>query len=190
MDFLASRAVTSRKSHVLQALRILPSFHDKTFEEAYRDAYTGILKGIWEQSAYDVELARKVLSWVIFTKDPQNLTIDMVQRALFFEDEIDETGTDIDITDDKYDEIPEEKLSSVCRGLLTVDHHGRTLHVAAYFGLRLMAMTLLEKPQDIEAKDLRGWDPLRWAIFGESDALVALLFDHKASLVSEDHDGL
>jgi ankyrin repeat protein len=297
MDFLASKAVTSRKSHVLQALRSLPSFHDKTFEEAYRDAYTGILKGIWEQSAYDVELARKVLSWVVFTKDPQNLTIDVVKHALFLEDEIDEAGTDIDVTDDEYDEIPEEKLLSVCRGLLTVDHHGRTLrfvhytaeiyfskpavqnvdfpsaqeqitqaclscilsntlrgagcyqlyryaslhwghhaqtveelvqheiqrlfederkmrhsfqrvvapdwskglavnsgikplHVAAYFGLRLIATTLLEKTEDIEAKDFRGWDPMRWAIFGESDALVALLFDHKANLLSQDYDGL
>lgn len=301
MDFLAREAATSRKSHVLQALRRLPSFHDKTFEEAYQDAYTGILKGIWEQSAYDVELARKVLSWVIFTKDPQNLTIDMVQRALSLEDEIDDSGTDIDVTDDDYDEIPEEKLLSVCRGLLTVDHQGRTLHfvhytaeiyfskpsvqnvdfpnaqeqiaqaclscilsntprgagcyaldryasqhwghhaqiveelvqpeiqklfedeermrnsfqavvaplprdwrsksqavnsgikplhVAAYFGLLLITTTLLEKSEDIEAKDFRGWDPMRWAIIGESDALVALLFDHKANLLSEDNDGL
>ncbi|OKO93979.1 hypothetical protein PENSUB_12258 [Penicillium subrubescens] len=301
MDFLASKAVTSRKFHVLQALRSLPSFHDKTFEEAYRDAYTGILKGIWEQSPYDVELARKVLSWVVFTKDPQNLTIDIVKQALLLEDEIDEAGTDTDVTDDEFDEIPEEKLLSVCRGLLTVDHHSRTLrfvhytaeiyfskpavqnvdfpnaheqiaqaclscilsstprgagcyaldryaslhwghhariveeivqpkiqklfedeekmrnsfqavvaplprdwrskgqavnsgikplHVAAYFGLRSIATTLLERSEDIESKDFRGWDPMRWAIFGKSDALVALLFDHKANLLLEDYEGL
>jgi hypothetical protein len=66
MDILANAADASQTTHgIATALRSLPSFRDKTYaqaSQAYQVAYQQILKNIWDQRPYDVDLARKVLS--------------------------------------------------------------------------------------------------------------------------------
>ncbi|CAN9137660.1 unnamed protein product [Alternaria alternata] len=320
MDFLgyAAEPVMARKGRVRKALRSLPSFRDKSFEEAYQRAYQSILKGIFQdQNPSDVDLARRVLSWVVFTKDRMHLTVGMVQRALSISAVSEEfNGNDDDDHDDEYDdeyddgydenedyddcdEVPVDKILSVCRGLLTVDHRSQilrfvhftaeeyfsspriqdndfprgqeqiakaclscilsdpcegsdqmslyqyssrhwghhakivedllqseidnylnikdkmqksfgeviqalpvdwdertdwecqassieALHVASYFGLKSTAAKLLQSGHNTETTDSRGRTAMRWAIMGASDALVTLLFNHKASLLSQD----
>ncbi|KAK1625499.1 hypothetical protein BDP81DRAFT_397778 [Colletotrichum phormii] len=63
------------------------------------------------------------------------------------------------------------------------------LHIAAYFGLQQTAMKFLDRGEDIEVKDCRGWTPMQWAIVGRSRDLVKMLFERHASLVSEDIHG-
>ncbi|KUJ12762.1 uncharacterized protein LY89DRAFT_192295 [Mollisia scopiformis] len=314
MDILGDAADASLTPYgVAVALQTLPSFRNKSraqASEAYQEAYQTILKNIWDQSHAD--LARKVLSWVVFAEKVSTLTISIVQRAISIdalrtaseniernaalddEDQLSELEDedDISFTSPQSNEIAEEVLLSVCRGLVTVDnssgrirlvhytaesyfasevvqrrffpkaqedlaeaciaclssddayehplykyssrhwgHHARhaesqlqqkieyliqdtrvsrdcsrsilhalppswlpskrsslkhplkPLHLAAYFDLKLTAMQLLANGVQIDCQDSREWNAMKWAVVGESEELVTLLYERQPSLL-------
>ncbi|EEU34232.1 uncharacterized protein NECHADRAFT_85502 [Fusarium vanettenii 77-13-4] len=151
----------SRKSAIKKALRTLPQFDHTQILESYQKAYRAILKNIWFQGPFKVNLARRVLSWVIFTREPSGLTLPVLQQALLLEDaespvgqnETALSGWDYDINDrdeDEQDEasisddpsnssasthgdvILEETILSVCRGLITIDQVSKHIRFVHY----------------------------------------------------------
>ncbi|RMJ18071.1 hypothetical protein CDV36_002268 [Fusarium kuroshium] len=67
-------------------MKDLPQFSHAQILESYQEAYQEVLKNIWNQSPSRVKLARQVLSWVIFTLEPYNLTLPVLQQALSLQD--------------------------------------------------------------------------------------------------------
>ncbi|KAL2671397.1 hypothetical protein Neosp_013983 [[Neocosmospora] mangrovei] len=152
---------SSRKSAIKKALRTLPQFDHTQILESYQKAYRAILKNIWFQGPFKVSLARRVLSWVIFTREPSGLTLPVLQQALSLEDaespvgqhETALSGWDYEINDrdeDEQDEasisddpsdssastqgdvILEETILSVCRGLITIDQGSKHIRFVHY----------------------------------------------------------
>ncbi|KAH7244907.1 hypothetical protein B0J15DRAFT_564744 [Fusarium solani] len=80
------------------ALKNLPQFGHTQAWETYEEAYKKILKNIWSQSTSRVKLARQVLSWVIFTQEPSNLTLPVLQRALSLQNAGDTVRQDLEPT--------------------------------------------------------------------------------------------
>jgi ankyrin repeat protein len=107
---------SSKKGAIEERLRNLPSFSDGNHWQNYKDAYELILKDIWEQKAADVELARQVFSWVIFSKDPSNLKVSIIQRALQLYE----------------DERTEVEILQICRGLVTIDKKNKNIGFVHY----------------------------------------------------------
>jgi ankyrin repeat protein len=128
MNILADISRKRVTSLVMTTSQNLPTFHDKTIEKDYKSAYQEILKNIWEQDPNDVDYARKVLSWVIFTKDLSSLKLPLLQGALSLENS--ENG--MALTKDYNNEIAEQDLLSVCRGLVTIDHESRNIRFVHY----------------------------------------------------------
>ena len=114
MYILANAAQKRTSGKRKEKLKKLPLFRDQSYEDTYQTAYSEMLKGIWEQREEDAELARKILRCLIFTQDPVNLKTSMVQRALALKEH--------NTAADPENEVAEEDLISVCRGLVTVDH--------------------------------------------------------------------
>ncbi|KAG5660877.1 hypothetical protein KAF25_002520 [Fusarium avenaceum] len=140
MSLLAKNAKDLEPRSFLQTLENLPSFFNKTLGEAYHKAYADILKDTL-QDRDDADRARQVLSWVIFTQDTSNLTMDMMRRIISLETKIEQGGSDTGDSDDEsgvesdsYDDSPadsalEENILSACRGLVTLDRQSRTLRL-------------------------------------------------------------
>ncbi|RSL94266.1 hypothetical protein CDV31_014396 [Fusarium ambrosium] len=100
METLASKAGLRRgKKTIADALKNLPQFNHAQILESYQKAYQEILKNIWNQSPPRVERARQVLSWVIFTREPTNLTLPVLQRALSLQDADDTVDQGLEPTD-------------------------------------------------------------------------------------------
>ncbi|RTE72649.1 hypothetical protein BHE90_012925 [Fusarium euwallaceae] len=100
METLASKAGLRRgKKTIADALKNLPQFNHTQILESYQKAYQEILKNIWNQSPPRVERARQVLSWVIFTREPTNLTLPVLQRALSLQDADDTVDQGLEPTD-------------------------------------------------------------------------------------------
>lgn len=101
----------------MDSARALPSFSDTTldFDKKYREAYSAILKDIWSDDRPETLRAKKAFSWIVFCRDPLNLTINMVQRAVSLEEGIDKNGSDEDMR--KF----ENSILPACRGLALID---------------------------------------------------------------------
>lgn len=125
MNILANVALKRDQRLVIRSLQSLPSFSDGTITENYQAAYQEILKDIWDQAPANADIARKVMSWIIFAKDRSNLTLSAVQGALSL-------GNDVHIVEDADNSISEEVLLSVCRGLVTIDDERRTIRFVHY----------------------------------------------------------
>ena len=63
------------------------------------------------------------------------------------------------------------------------------VHLAAYFGLRDIVITLFRKRHDLDVKDSYGRTPLSWAAENGHEAVVKLLLEKSAELESKDHHG-
>jgi hypothetical protein len=91
------------------ALNSLPEGLDATYDEA--------IERIKAQSSDDFELARKVLYWINYALRP--LTIKEIQIALAVR------PGDHDLDEDGFSE--EERLLSVCAGIVTIQREGQTI---------------------------------------------------------------
>jgi hypothetical protein len=111
MDSLTKES-SSRK--VRSALGKLPKGLDDTYDEA--------LRRIWSQGEADANLAKQVLSWIVFAVKP--LTIKEIQHALAVEPE----DTDIEET-----ALPDEDLLvSVCAGMVSIDRESAVVRLVHY----------------------------------------------------------
>ncbi|KAI0894029.1 hypothetical protein F4806DRAFT_503784 [Annulohypoxylon nitens] len=117
VNFLAGKAASYDDDTVMDSARTLPSFSDTTleFDKKYREAYSAILKDIWSNDRPETLHAKKAFSWIVFSRDPLNLTINMVQRALSLEEGIDKKGSDEDRR--RF----ESSILPACRGLAHID---------------------------------------------------------------------
>lgn len=95
-----------RRSALIKALEDLPSGHN-----AYGDAYDNAMRRISNQSEDDQELARQVLTWVMYAKRP--LTKTDLETALAVE--VGQWTLDADNI------VSAAELVSLCAGLVTVD---------------------------------------------------------------------
>jgi ankyrin repeat protein len=111
MDSVAKK--NSRRD-IRRSLASLPQKLDDTYDEAMRR--------IWSQGREDIELAQRLLPWIICAKRP--LKLIEVQHALTVEvgdADLDEEG------------IPEAELMiSACAGLVTVDSESTTIRLVHY----------------------------------------------------------
>src|SRR5271169_3079549 len=99
---------------IVKALHALPKGLDKT--------YDNIMDRIKSQDDKDAELAKRILGWITYAKEP--LTIKQVQQALAVRS--DATGLDEDA------ETPEQILISVCLGIVTVDSESNIIRLVHY----------------------------------------------------------
>ncbi|KAI0102509.1 hypothetical protein GGR51DRAFT_526786 [Nemania sp. FL0031] len=138
---IASRPSRYKLSGVMAALQKLPYFQEvKELRQSYQQAYANILKGLWdEKDDDDIELARAIFSWASCCRDPLDLTIDMVKRAWYLEKEqgTEEPRNEDFSTDSDYDEVLEDKkledrILSVCRGLIVIDQQSRNIRFVHY----------------------------------------------------------
>ncbi|KAJ8130426.1 hypothetical protein O1611_g3206 [Lasiodiplodia mahajangana] len=128
------------QARVMKELRCLPDFQQsKPLRESYRQAYEMILKGLWNgQSKEDIELARATFSWASFSRDPLNLTIDMIKRAWGLENEHgaeafnSESSSEYFGEDIDYNKTLEDRMLAACRGLITVDQKSKTVRFVHY----------------------------------------------------------
>ncbi|KAJ4126963.1 hypothetical protein NW768_008584 [Fusarium equiseti] len=120
-------AATSRRdrSDVEESLKTLPSFGDDKNTVDYHGAYQSILKNIWAQPSGDVDLAREVMSWIIFGKNLENLSFSVVKAALMIERGRFSFASN-------YCSVSKESILSVCRGLVKVDEATGTVRFAHY----------------------------------------------------------
>jgi ankyrin repeat protein/Cdc6-like AAA superfamily ATPase len=85
-------------------------------------SYDGILERIWQQDVDDVDIAKKVLSWICYATRP--LSVIEIQHALAIESgdtELDEEAL-----------MPEDLLISVCAGLVTVNRENKIIRLVHY----------------------------------------------------------
>ncbi|EAU89673.2 ankrin repeat containing protein [Coprinopsis cinerea okayama7 len=101
---------TKKVSSLKQKLQCLPSDLDNT--------YRGIWRQICGQKAEDVADAKRILSWVMYAKEP--MTVAMLQHALA----VDEEGRF-----DPDDVLGEESLIDVCCNLVTADKASKTVQL-------------------------------------------------------------
>lgn len=111
---LDALAKTQSKRDARLALENLP--------EKLSDTYKGVMKRICSQDVDDVQLAKRVLSWISYALRP--LTIKELQYALAIE-----PGT---AASDENALIDEETLISVCAGLVTIDHGSNFVPLVHY----------------------------------------------------------
>ena|SRR5438270_9737478 len=102
------------RNDVLAALEKLPS----SLDETYRD----ILERISKQSEVDYSLARKVLGWITYSKEP--LKAKALQHIIAIKPNA-TTLEDGDLTD-------VEDLVSVCAGIVTIDRESGIVRLVHY----------------------------------------------------------
>lgn len=104
----------------------------KSGSEAYDHAYNETMKRIENQTQFSQDLAKRVLSWVTFSRRP--LTTTELQNAVAVEigeTEFDETNiTDI------------EELSSVCSGLIVIQEKSQTVKLVHFTAQNYLERTL------------------------------------------------
>lgn len=108
MDSLASM---SNPRAIRNALERLPAEVDATYAEA--------MARITGQNKYHRELAKRVLSWITYTRRP--LSLKELQHALAVSPEM--TAMDPEAIDD------ELTLTSVCAGLVVVEENGNVIRL-------------------------------------------------------------
>lgn len=158
MGILANVARKRREDFLVAVSCDLPTFPDKTIED-YQSAYQKILKNIWDQNPDDVDLARKVLSWIIFTKDLPNLTISIVQGALSLADGI--------VHAKDRSSIDEQDLLSVCRGLAIIDHETQNMRFVHYTAESYFATTAVQHEDFPKAQEQLAQTCLKWLQSGD-----------------------
>ena len=118
MDLIAEVAGRRQPSLVRQELANLPRVLSAAYEQ--------ILGVIWDreiQNDNKIVMAKNVLSIIVFAKDASYLKTDLVGRVLSL--------PDIDTVDD-IEDIEEDVILDICRGLVTVDHESRTIGFVHY----------------------------------------------------------
>jgi hypothetical protein len=99
---------------VREALENLPKGQDAIYDEA--------MERIYNQDEEDVQLAKKLLSWVSYSRRP--LTVRELQHALAVE--LDDKATDEEAL------LDETRMISVCAGILTIDHESDIIRLVHY----------------------------------------------------------
>ena len=127
MDLIADLARRRQPSLVRQELENLPL--------VLSAAYKQILGVIWVQHEIDIVMARNVLSIIVFAKNASWLKIDLVRRALSL--------TAIDKAED-IEDIEEDVILSICRGLVTVDRESRTISFVHYTATEYFSSTQVQ----------------------------------------------
>jgi hypothetical protein len=108
MDSLTSK--TNRRD-IREALERLPVEVDATYDE--------VMQRIAGQTACDKTLAKRVLSWIAYSRRP--LSLRELQHALAISSEM--TAMDPDAIED------ELTLTSVCAGLVVVDENSKIIRL-------------------------------------------------------------
>jgi hypothetical protein len=102
------------KRDILEALDALPKGIQETYDE--------IMKRINRQHDKDAELARRILGWITYAKEP--LTTKQLQQAL--------TITTGSTKSDEDAEIHEQILISTCLGIVTIDSKSNVIRLVHY----------------------------------------------------------
>ncbi|ORY10990.1 hypothetical protein BCR34DRAFT_484890, partial [Clohesyomyces aquaticus] len=111
MDAVAKK---NNRRDIRRSLASLPQQLNDTYHEAMRR--------IWSQSEEDVDLAERLLSWIVCAKRP--LKLIEVQHALAVEE------GDVDLIEDG---MPDEDLMiSACAGLVTTDTKSKIIRLVHY----------------------------------------------------------
>jgi hypothetical protein len=102
------------KQDIIKALEELPKGIDETYDE--------IMNRIKSQPAKEAELAKRVLGWITYAKEP--LTTKQLQQALSIT--LDSTAPDEDA------ETHEQILMSSCLGIVTIDSNSNLIRLVHY----------------------------------------------------------
>jgi hypothetical protein len=102
------------KRDILEALEALPKGIQETYDE--------IMNRINRQHDKDAELARRILGWITYAKEP--LTTKQLQQAL--------TITTNATNPDEDAEIHEQILISTCLGIVTIDSKSNIIRLVHY----------------------------------------------------------